>query len=101
MLSKICSELQRFHSEVIDVREKCHSIGVKVHDKYLDEHHLEHKYFYGELLEKDTLQRVQHAPQIVKDRLFLKIRERKLEEHKKLFAVKEKIIAADVKVVYW
>ncbi len=101
MLSKICSELQNFHTESMDIREKCHSIGVKVHDNFLDEHHLEHKYFYQELLKKDTFHRVAHAPKILKDKLFLKIKERKLNENKKLFVVMDNIKSADVKAVYW
>ena len=101
MLAKFCSELQRLHSDVIETREKCHSIGVKVHDAHLDEHHLEHKYFYQELLQKNTFHRITYAPKIVKDKLFLKFKQRILEDNKKLFIINDNIKSADVKVVYW
>ena len=85
----------------MDIREKCHSIGVKVHDRFLDEHHLEHKYFYQDLLQKNTFQRVINTPKILKDKLFLKIKKRSLEENKNLFTVKRNIQFSDAKVVYW
>jgi len=93
--------LQKFHSEAIDIREKCHSIGVKVHDNFLDEHHLNHKYFYQDLLNKNTLERIKYSPKILKDKLLLKIRERSLKENKNLFNVKNNIQISSAKVVYW
>jgi len=101
MLSRFCSDLQNLNEKSAEITEKLLDIGVKLPFSNRPESYIEQKYFYKELLEKPRITRIQHAPRIVFDVLFMKKKEEKLRENKHRLKIKERFLQTEASHVYW